>query len=169
MIVTLDVPDNISFQFVYRMERRALCDVALEREFRFVFLHSLGDGLASFRELVSRFGRAFTLKGLLKLASTSRSMYAITQDREVLSYGWCTVGKCKYYRVESASVVIGPIWTSDSVRGKGLATKALQLAVNEYIRRGRSLFYIDTEKTNHPAQRVFEKCGFGKPVALYFR
>ena len=170
MKVTLDIPDNISFQLIYRLERRTPFEVALEPGLEFVFLNSLADGFKHFPELKSFGGQELaSLKGVAKLVSASRSLYLVTQNRRVLSYGWGMIGKCNYYKIEKDAVVIGPIWTSDEARGKGLATRALQLALNEYVRRGRSLFYIDTEKGNYSAQRVFEKCGFGLPVALYFR
>ncbi|MBO0699449.1 MAG: GNAT family N-acetyltransferase, partial [Zavarzinella sp.] len=114
-------------------------------------------------------GKPGAAKAVAKLATGRRTLYLVTHGGRTLSAGWCTVGRCQYYKVEPEAVVVGPIWTSEAARGRGLATAALQLALNEQVRRGRTLFYIDTEKKNHPAQRVFEKCGFGAPVALYFR
>jgi predicted GNAT family acetyltransferase len=169
MIVNLNVPDTVSFQLVYRMEARELKTVELDQGLCFLMLNSGVEGIRHFKTIATCFGKAGATKAVAKLCTRSRSLYLITRDGVVVSSGWCTIGRCAYYKVEPDSVVIGPIWTSDSVRGRGLATKALQLAMNEHVRRGRSLFYIDTEKKNLAAQRVFEKCGFGAPVALYFR
>src|SRR4051794_7999012 len=64
MTITLEVPDNISFQMVYRMERRTPFDVALEPELRFAFLHSTGDGIASFRDIATQSGRLAAVKSV---------------------------------------------------------------------------------------------------------
>jgi len=170
MIVTLDVPDHVSYQLVYRLQRSQPYVVALEDELQFVFVGSLGAGLCQLRRMVDCCGRLGAIKALAKAASGTRSLYMIAKGRHVLTAGWCTRGSCRYYNIEPQAVVVGPIWTvSKEQRSKGLATRALQLAINELISRGLGLYYIDTEKTNIPAQKVFQKCGFGTPVALYFR
>jgi GNAT superfamily N-acetyltransferase len=169
MTVTLNVPDEIRFQLVYRMERDAPFRVGLGSELQFVYLDSAIRGLRRLGALKTCFGIAGATKALAKLASSRRSMYTILREGTPVSYGWCMRGSCKQYKIESDAVVIGPIWTHPAERGKGLATKGLQLAIDEHVKRGIRLFYIDTEKLNLPAQRVFEKCGFGAPVALYFR
>lgn len=169
MTVTLEIPDHIRFQMVYRLQKGDPYPVAPEAGYEFHFLGSAREGVAKFGLISGYSGRAGALKTMAKLATPSRSMYLLSLSGRVVSVGWTTLGQCRYYKVEKESVVIGPIWTSDEVRGKGLATLALKLAINEHIRRGRSLFYIDTEKVNTSAQRVFEKCGFGQPAALYFR
>ena len=169
MIVTLDIPDQLRFQLVYRMERAIPYEVKLDPKWRFLFLNSPLQGFQSFGAIASYAGKAGAAKSLAKLATPRRKMYMICQGDKAVSIGWCMTGKCFYYKIESNAVVIGPIWTSDEVRGLGLASQALQLAINELIREGRSLFYIDTEKMNLPAQRVFAKCGFGTPIATYIR
>jgi GNAT superfamily N-acetyltransferase len=169
MIVTLDVPDHVSFQLVYRAERREPFDVRPGPEWEFLVLDSAAQGLKHLGAIAGYCGKPGAAKAVAKLAAGRRSLYLVVQAGRTLSAGWCTVGLCKYYKVEPEAVVVGPIWTSEAARGKGLATAALKLAMNAQIGRGRTLFYIDTEKKNHSAQRVFEKCGFGTPVALYFR
>jgi RimJ/RimL family protein N-acetyltransferase len=169
MIVTLNVPDHVSFQLVYRMELTRHYAVELEPELQFEFLNSAVQGLRRISRVASYCGKPGVFKALAKLASARRSLYLVTRGGRAVSAGWCTVGRCSYYRVESNAVVVGPIWTDPAERGKGLASKALQLSLNEHLRLGRTLFYIDTEKMNLAAQRVFQKSGFGEPVALYFR
>jgi len=169
MIVTLDIPDHLRFQLVYRMERKSPYEVTLDPKWRFEFLNSPLQGLRSFGAIASYAGKAGAAKSLAKLATSRRKMYMICQGGRAVSVGWCMIGKCGYYKIESDAVVIGPIWTSDEIRGQGLAPKALELAINQLIRDGHSLFYIDTEKMNLPAQRVFAKCGFGTPIASYIR
>lgn len=169
MIVTLNVPDSVSFQLVYRMERKEPYEVELDAGLEFLFLNSALQGMKHLKSVASYCGKPGAAKAVAKLGTARRSLYLILQGGHAISAGWCTTGKCSYYKVESDAVVIGPIWTSEEARGRGLAGKALQLGINHYLRQGRSLFYIDTEKTNLAAQRVFEKTGFGDPVALYFR
>lgn len=171
MTVTLEVPDHLPYQLVYRTERAAPFEAAAaapEGE-RFLFLHSGTDALKHFGTLKQRFGTAGAVKTVMKLFTKSRSLYLVTAGGRVVSDGWCTVGRCGYYKIEPDAVVVGPIWTSDECRGRGLATRALMLAMNDLHRRGTRVFYIDTAKTNTPAQKVFEKCGFGPPMALYIR
>lgn len=169
MIVTLEIPDHIRFQYVYRMERRTPYEVSLDPSWRFLFLGSVLQGLRSIGAITSYAGKIGAIKSLAKLGTGRRKLYMICHRERAISIGWCVVGMCKYYKIESDAVVIGPIWTSDEFRGQGLAPKALQLAINELIRERRTLFYIDTEKMNLPAQRTFAKCGFGNPVATYIR
>ena len=169
MIVTLNVPDHVRFQFVYRQVAKNTAKVDLDRDIEYVFVNSTGQAARQFGAIASYCGKPGALKAAAKLAAKHRSFYMLKHAGKVVSAGWCTVGRCKYYKVESDAVVIGPIWTDPKMRGKGLATRALQLVLQEHIGLGRTLFYIDTEKTNLPAQRVFEKCGFGAPVALYFK
>jgi ribosomal protein S18 acetylase RimI-like enzyme len=168
MKVILDVPDHLPYQLVYRSERTAPFEVTDGSE-RFLFLHTGTDGLRHFGELSQRFGKVGALKTVMKLFTRSRSFYFVTDGGRVVSDGWCTLGRCGYYKIEPNAVVIGPIWTSDECRGRGLATRALMLAMNDLYRRGTKVFYIDTAKTNTPAQKVFAKCGFGPPMALYIR
>ncbi len=169
MTVTLNVPDHVSFQLVYRMEKLEPYQIEMGQGLEFVFLNSISRGIRHYSSIVGYCGSFSAAKSLIKLATPRRSMYMVIQEGRTVSAGWCTVGRCRYYKVESNAVVIGPIWTAECARGKGIAVKALQLAVNEQLRRHRSCFYIDTEKKNTAAQRVFEKSGFGSPVALYFR
>jgi GNAT superfamily N-acetyltransferase len=169
MNVALEVPDHVDFQLVYRMERERPYQVALDAEFEFVFLDSPLAASRLLRVLRPVMGGLHTAKALPRLCTGIRHLYLIMHRGAVASFGWGTVGLCKHYKVERDAVIIGPIWSDPRLRGGGLATAALQAAINEYLRRGKSVFYIDTSKTNIAAQRVFEKSGFGEPVALYFR
>jgi hypothetical protein len=134
-----------------------------------VLLRGPRDAAAATRLLTSRFGYAGSAKAAAKLATPSRHLYLVVADGRLASYGWATIGRCRYYKVEPTAVVVGPIWTDESVRGRGLATFGLQSALNAWVDQGVRFFYIDTECVNHPAQRVFQKCGFGAPIALYIR
>jgi ribosomal protein S18 acetylase RimI-like enzyme len=169
MKVTLDVPDHVNFQIVYRLERARSVLCEWPDGFHFVLLRSWKDGLKRFPQLTKCLGLIGACTAAAKLATPSRDLYLVMQGNRVVSFGWASNDRCKHYKMEPGSVVIGPIWSDPDCRGKGLATLALQAAINEYVQCGRSLFYIDTSKENSSAQRVFAKSGFGEPVALYFR
>jgi hypothetical protein len=169
MNVALEIPEAIDFQLVYRMERDAPYDAACPSDMEFAFIDSSRDAAPFLRRLRPIMGALETIKALPKLATGIRNLYLVLHGSQIVSLGWGTVGLCRHYKVERDAVVIGPIWSDPAERGKGLATLALQLAINEYLRRGKRLFYIDTSKANHSAQRVFAKSDFGTPVALYFR
>ncbi len=169
MNVTLDVPDGLRYQLVYRLERTGPTPVEQALGTDFVLLRGVRDAFAAARLLTDRFGCAGAAKAVAKLATPSRQLYLVTADGRVASYGWAAFGWCQYYKIEPTAVVIGPIWTDEAARGRGLATFGLKSAINAWVGDGVRLFYIDTECVNHSAQRVFQKCGFGTPLALYIR
>jgi hypothetical protein len=169
MRVELEVPDQLRFQLVYRLERSEPYTASLDAEHQFMFLSSAPAAVKRFSKIVGYCGYPGAIKAIAKLISGKRSLYLVSNSGKVVSAGWCSTGFCRFYRIEPEAVVIGPIWTRAETRGKGLASSALQLAINAQIQKGRRLFYIDTEKMNLPAQRVFAKSGFGPPVALFLR
>ncbi len=118
------------------------------------------------RMLHGHFGLAGIVKLLIKLTTPSRSLYAAFADTEMLSYGWIMRGKSRYYYIEPAASVIGPIYTRQEFRGRGLATKAMVNAIERLAERGRVTFYIDAHHANHASIQVFKKAGFLGPVAV---
>jgi RimJ/RimL family protein N-acetyltransferase len=169
MHVALEVPDEVAFQLVYRAVRTEPFADPPRADARFVFLDSARAAAGWFGPLARCWGKAGAAKAAAKLATARRSLYLLADGDRVLSTGWCTVGRCRYYKVEPDAVVVGPIWTAEDARGRGLAADGLRRAMDAFVGRGRSVFYTDTSKANAAARRVFEKCGFGRPVALYFR
>jgi GNAT superfamily N-acetyltransferase len=167
--VSLDIPDDIDFQYVYRMVRNRPYEVSKRPDHEFRLLNSLSDGFAHRPLLTDALGSGGAIKAIAKLATSRRAFYTTVNNGRASTFGWCTVGTCRWYQIERDAVVIGPIETNPDYRGLGLAGYAMQFAINEYIKRGHDVFYIDTAKLNFPAQSVFKKCGFGDPVALYFR
>ena len=125
-----------------------------------VYCGCAGDLAPLIPPLKSYFGRLGVWKMSLKLVSGRRSFYGVFADGQLLHYGWVSFGFCKYYDVEKESAVIGPIWTSESARGKGLATAALKRVVNLISAKGCQAIYIDTTEDNIACQRVIAKCGF---------
>jgi hypothetical protein len=169
MTVTVEVPEGMRFQYVYRLDRPSSAAPTLPAEFQYHYLDSVGSAVRSLGLLRRQYGTKGAAQAVAKIGTGKRSLYLITRDGAIVSDGWCTLGQCKYYHVEANAVVIGPIWTSPDVRGNGLASIALQMAIGEFTRRNKGPFYIDTSNANLSAQRVFQKSGFGPPVALYLR
>jgi predicted GNAT family acetyltransferase len=165
----LDVPSDRAYQLVYRQERTEQLDVPPRPDLDFVFMTSPGPALRHGAALRRHLGLAGWFKTLLKLASGRRWFYAVFQEGQAVSTGWCSKGFCVPYRVESDAVVIGPTHTSAQVRGQGIATHALRQAINALVEAGQRLFYIDTSNGNIQSQRVIAKCDFGPPVLTYPR
>jgi RimJ/RimL family protein N-acetyltransferase len=169
MRVELDIPEGSHAQFVYRMVRTAPYDLHWPAGFTFLFLGSAASALTHFSLLKSAYGFAGALKATLKLVTAQRTAYLVHRAGQVVSTGWCMRDQSKFYNTERGAITIGPIETSESVRGMGLASIALQGAINAHLLRGASIFYIDTSQGNIAAQRVFAKCGWGMPVGAYLR
>ena len=109
-------------------------------------------------EAIKLFAKSFT---------ASRCFFFIRAGKVLLSHGSLAISFCRYYPVAKNDVVIGTIWTEPSMRGRGLATRAIRSAMNAMIMSGYSSFYIDTQETNHAMQRSIAKLGFGDPVATF--
>jgi GNAT superfamily N-acetyltransferase len=169
MQVELTVPDGLQSQFVYRMVRDAPFAAHWPAGHAFVFLSGAGAAAAHFALLKNAYGTAGAIKAALKLATARRTAYLVHRGGTVVSTGWCMLHQSKFYDTERSAITIGPIETSASVRGLGLASLALQAAIDAHLRRGARIFYIDTSQGNLAAQRVIAKCGWGPPVGAYLR
>jgi GNAT superfamily N-acetyltransferase len=167
--IELEVPAHLQAQLVYRMERAQPYAVQFPDGYVFSSLFTAADALAAFSRLKNTYGLAGAVKAVLKLATARRFAYLVHKEGKVVSTGWCMLGQSKFYDTEPHALTIGPIETSESVRGLGLATLAIQAAINAHIARGCRVFYIDTHQNNVAAQRVFAKCGWGTPVGAYLR
>lgn len=105
------------------------------------------------------------IKLAVKIAVGRSVFFAIGQPGGLATTGVLALGYCSYYPVEPEAVVITSLETDPARRGEGLATRAIKGAMNAMIARGRTLFYIDTQKGNIAMQRSIEKLGFGPPLA----
>jgi len=68
----------------------------------------------------------------------------------------------KYFRfpfMQAADLQVGDTYTDEEFRGRGLASLALQYALESAIPEGRLVWYV-VEETNTASVRVAEKCGF---------
>jgi GNAT superfamily N-acetyltransferase len=167
--VTLSVPEQINYQLVYRLRRSDPFPAVSVPGYAYHFLAGPGAAWRLRRGIAGHFRSAGFLKTCAKLATRDRTFYCLTAGEQLANYGWVTASHCRYYRIGIGEIVIGPVWTDPRHRGKGLATAGLQSAVNSLIARGYSVFYIDTSKDNLAMQKVIAKCGFGPPVALFWK
>ena len=164
-----DIPNDFVIQFYYMQERTDQVSVNWPHGFRFVMLSSPVDAIAGFGLLLKLFGFVQSAKTVLKLTTSSRRFYFVCNSTEIVSWGWCMVGKNNHYMIEPTAMYIGPIETVESHRGKGLASQALKAAINHHVRLGNRRFYIDTHQNNFAAQKSFGHAGFGNPCGFYRR
>jgi RimJ/RimL family protein N-acetyltransferase len=149
-------------ELIYRMER---CDPYPTSSNDFLLVESMAQALPVLPHLIEERGFAGTARLLGKLI-LHRCSYILTREMgETVSTGVLSFGYCRHYVVSPGSVIIGEIATKASSRGRGLATRTIMLGINEMIRRGLYVFYIDTQKNNLPMIRSIEKLGFGVPLA----
>lgn len=152
----------MSVDLIYRMQRSV--PYTADRE-GFFFADSLLSAVAAlplmFRE---RRGLIGAVKLFVKIAIRRCIYFGLAAHGRPLSSGLLILGYCRFYPVPPDAIVIGEILTSPDHRGRGYATRGIMLAMNELIRRGVTLFYIDTQRPNLPMIRSIQKLGFGAPV-----
>lgn len=119
--------------------------------------------------LAANFGRLGLWKKRVKLWIGRRAFFGIISENQLVHYGWVSFGFCKHYKIEKTNAVIGPVWTSENNRGKGLATIALKLSINRILECGWRGIYIDTTEDNLAMQRVIHRCDFNTLVGTYVR
>ena len=153
-------------QFIYRREVRhveAAAPVDANIDLR-LFTGPLRT-IAHIRSLQQVWGWSGWCKAIAKLATPTRNLYAVFVDGQSVSFGWIMRGRCRAYRIEPTACVIGPIFTTDPMRGRGLAPLGIRYAVREMFRRGWRTFYIDASSDNLASQRAIIKAGFRGPIA----
>jgi hypothetical protein len=169
-IVELHIPSDLHYQLIYRLETKERFDVQLSDEVKFFFCPSANGALCHSGALFRHFGMMGLVKSLVKLATPARMLYGVVDSEgELLHYGWVSVGKCNRFWIAANDVFIGPIRTVPIGRGRGLATDALKIAINNLVALGFSVFYGNAQYDNYASQRVMDKCGFGFPVSVYLK
>lgn len=152
----------MSVDLIYRMQRSA--PYAVDRD-GFFFADSVISAIGAlpfmFRE---RRGVTGAAKLFVKIAIRRCIYFGVARDGKPLSTGLLILGFCRYYAVPGDAIVIGEILTNPDCRGRGHATRAIMLAMNELMRRGPTTFYVDTQSPNLPMIRSIQKLGFGAPV-----
>ncbi len=127
------------------------------------------DAVRHLRLLIRTFGVWKTVQAVLKILRGNRKLYLVTEQNAGVHWGWISISFCHYYPVQSGDVVIGPIETAPSARGKGFATFAMIQTINRLIEMGYSKIYIDTDDKNFSCLKVIEKCQFGNPKKTFIK
>jgi len=142
----------------------------------FVYCRRAGDLALLADALLARFGWVAYWKMRVKLMAGQRAFFGIVQSPEnaahplcLVHYGWISFGFCRFYKVETNSAVIGPVWTDPELRGGGLATRALKLSLNRLLVAAIQRVYIDTSEDNASMQKVIRRCGFNILAGTYTR
>ena len=165
--VTVRIPDGLGYQLVYRQERSEPIDVEDRSDLSFVLIENPLGALPHLRALGQAWRPAELAKSLLRLCTGKRKLRLTFKAGRIAHVGWCWISVCKPYPIARGDVVLGAELTVEEFRGQGIGTYAVKRAINAMIARGHRTFYIDTAHDNLAAQRLFEKCGFGEPAALY--
>jgi len=154
----------MSNQLIFRQERAELFETDLPAAFRFVFCNGITDGLRVGAALLKCSGvKGFTVD-LLKLMTPSRCYACLLAADRVVSECYIVLSHCRHYDVEKGAAVLGPVWTDEEQRGRGLGTCLLKMTMNHLIHGSRRIFYIDTSDQNIAMQHVIENCAFGPPI-----
>jgi hypothetical protein len=164
----LRIPVRFDHQLVYRMERSKPYEVGPMDGVEFDFCDSLRAYWSHHGPLRRVVGAVEWARGMARILR-GRMFYCVRSGDTLLHTGWATVSFCRHYKVGRGEVVIGPIWSSAEARGRGIATYATKRAINEFIARNHSVFFIDTSNSNLSCIRLIEKCEFADPVAVYLR
>jgi GNAT superfamily N-acetyltransferase len=156
-------------QLIYKQTRNELFDLRPVEGRTFICAARPSHLPAVWRALMAIFGPMGSVKAALKLAAGKRRLYLVLEAGAVIHFGWVSIGFCRYYKVGRESCVIGPIFTAEAARGRGIATWAIQCAMDRLIEEGRHTFYIDTAEDNAPCLKAIRKSEFGTLVGTYDR
>ncbi len=153
----------MSVDLIYKMHRDRAYEIGDASGF--FFAESFASALRTLPIMVRDRGPLGALKLLVKVVLGRAYYFGLTEGGHPLSTGVAARGYCRFYPIAPEAVVLGEIVTDEKSRGRGYATRAIMLAINAMIRRGRSLYYIDTQTGNAPMIRAIEKLGFGPAIA----
>jgi hypothetical protein len=157
---------NRPLQLVYRRQvRRCETEAPVDADVNLQLFTGPARAIAHFLPLIQAWGWLGWLKAIAKLVTPSRNLYAVFMDGKCVSFGWIMLGHCRAYRIEPTACVIGPIFTSGHLRGRGLAPLGIRYAVRKMFRRGWKTYYMDTSCDNVASQRAIIKAGFSGPIA----
>lgn len=155
---------------IYRQERRAASAPPVGYGgARFELLDSPWKALTLARPLGAAHGPSGVLRFAAKVVSRSRLAYVVIDDGRIVHEGWMVIGRSPLYEVDPQDVVIGPIATVADRRDGGIATFALERAIDAMCARGHTVFFIHTDERNPASQRAISKAGFGEPATTLRR
>lgn len=166
--VVVEVPAEFTYQLVFRQTRTEPFNTQEIAGLKFHFIDDIAKGISAWQQIRSVQSARSTIKTLAKISS-GRSFYYITEHGAIIHTGWITSSSCRYYNVQSGDIVIGPIWSSESTRGRGIGAWGTKLAINKLIETGSTVFFIDTSNNNIPCLKLIDRCDFGSPIATYIR
>lgn len=139
------------------------------RDEAFVLCWTLGDIFVHTKAALKALGLADFIKGVLKIATGKRKLYAVALKGRWVHWGWISLSFSRYYPVKKNDAIIGPIWTVPDYRGKRVATFALTKTINRLIQQGYRTVYIDTDETNYPCLKVIQLCRFGDTIGSFYK
>jgi hypothetical protein len=166
--VIIEVPDEFTFQLVFRQTRTEPFKIQAIAGLKFHFIDDIAKGMSVWPTIRTIQSASSALKTLAKI-SRGRKFYFITEHEDIIHTGWITSSSCKYYNVRNGDIVIGPIWSSESTRGRGIGAWGTKLAINKLIETGSTVFFIDTSNNNIPCLKLIDNCEFSSPIATYIR
>lgn len=76
---------------------------------------------------------------------------------------------CGQFALESDLVGLYDIFTAESARGRGLASRLCAHLLTEAHRLGARHAYLQVESDNHPARTIYHRLGFGDAYAYHYR
>jgi len=166
--VTLEIPSEFLYQLIFRQTRSEPFYTAEIAGLNFHFVNTIAKGASAWRSIRKLQSTASALKTLAKI-SRGRIFYFITENEKIIHTGWITSSSCRHYNVENGDIVIGPIWSSETTRSRGIGAWATKMAINKMVDKGSKVFFIDTSNNNIPCLKLIDKCDFGAPIASYIR
>ena len=166
--VTLEIPSEFLYQLVFRQKRSEPFYTRTIAGLSFHFINTLAKGASAWRSIRTMQNMASALKTLAKI-SRGRIFYYITENEKIIHTGWITLSSCRYYNVEHGDIVIGPIWSSETTRSRGIGEWGTKMAINKMLEAGPKVIFIDTSNNNIPCLKLIDKCDFGAPIASYIR
>lgn len=87
--------------------------------------------------------------------------YEMKLDGEVVA--------CGQFALESDLVGLYDIFTAESLRGRGFASRLCAHLLSEAHRMGARHAYLQVEGDNHPARAIYHRLGFGDAYAYHYR
>lgn len=94
------------------------------------------------------------------------SIFLVYYGEKVAHYTMATVKTFKFPFMGTRDIQIGPSWTDEEHRGKGLASYVVKKILETYAKEQRNFWWLSREE-NQGSRRLIEKVGFfeyGKAV-----
>ena len=157
-------------QLIFRLEKDAPYEITDMEGYRFAFIGGVQSFCKETAIILRHEGMLNALRVLLKVLNGKRKYCMVIDSCEcITSHAWLSLGFCRHYKVDPSAVVIGPVWTGEVYRGKGLASWLLCNSINNMLRYNLKMFYVDTASDNTAMLKVIEKLGFDSKILEFDR